>query len=675
MQHKLEDFVQTKHTELNINATLGEVINEMMQNASGIVVFIQNKIPIGIITEREALKLSFSNISLNDSLTKHFEPKKPITINKDRGSEYALHVLLDNRIRRLVVVDENNTFIGIVSQETLMEHLENSVYKTNMQISSFTHEQKLIISIDENQSIHHTINLMFQKNIGSVVIIDSNKIPIGIFTEKDGLKIDSSINKEKEPIKNHMSSPLITITHTTFIEDAVKVMREHNINRILIEDENKIPHYILSLRDITKSLQGNYEKLLESKLKTLKESLNLIGEYIFEVYEDKGDYIIQWMNDKAINKIGNFLDMPVTNIINQHVWELIYHNLQYTNIINNYKVNIQNMHFEVSCSNHFVNDKETLLFVLKDITNSENEIAKIKQLNNELHVEISMLKNVIDVQQNIVFISDGKQIIHANKSFLSFFAATNLVQFQKNIGCISEKFIEHGDYYFPTKYTKSWIEEILSLAPHKRIITLFNVNTLEPTIFMVNIINIQEKSNQFVISLEDITEKQFDDSKFYYNSTHDTMTKAYNRSYIHHSLEDEINRAKRYHNVFSLVRFNIDNLEKINDTLGYIEGDQIIEKVIDIVIKNIRTSDLVARFDSDDFLILLTETSANKCELVCQNLKQAIQTLDKESDSTVSLSFGYTQFHISDNVRTILERTSKALYQAKEAGKNRYVSL
>jgi diguanylate cyclase (GGDEF)-like protein len=152
------------------------------------------------------------------------------------------------------------------------------------------------------------------------------------------------------------------------------------------------------------------------------------------------------------------------------------------------------------------------------------------------------------------------------------------------------------------------------------------------------------------------------------------MTVAYNRSFLHHSLQDEIDRAKRYNNIFSIIRFNIDNVTYINEKLGYLEGDSVIKKAIDIIINNIRTTDIVARFDSDDFILLLPETPANKCELICENIKNNILEFDFRIDTQVTVSFGITEFHIIDNISTILERSRRALSIAKDHGKNRYVT-
>jgi diguanylate cyclase (GGDEF)-like protein len=164
-----------------------------------------------------------------------------------------------------------------------------------------------------------------------------------------------------------------------------------------------------------------------------------------------------------------------------------------------------------------------------------------------------------------------------------------------------------------------------------------------------------------------------ENDKHYHNATHDTMTEAYNRSFLLETLSNYIYKAKRYNLQFSVIRFNIDNITSINETHGFIEGDKKINHIISIIFKNIRTSDIIARYDSDDFILLLPQTSAIKCELICENLKNVINNDNDNENLTVS--FGITDFHIADNTSTITNRAKDALLKAKENGKNCFVRL
>ena len=667
----LEKLSVKENISLLSSATLEDVISLLCKSSLGLVVFTNpDNIPLGVITEREVLQLLKDGINTSEAINRHFDLNHVITIHKDRSSEYALHILLDNSIRRLIVVNEDKTLYGIINQEILIEQLENGFFQTDYLIGNFIHEYKELISVKETTSIKECIDILFEKNIGAVVVKNNNNTPIGILTEGDFVKLSLSNISYGDPVSLYMTKDLITATKNQSVHEVVDLMREKHIDKILIKNDIGVIEHIISLRDITKLLQGNYERLLENKLKTLKNSLNYIGEYIIEVYKDKGEYIIQWMNQKGIEKLGNHLDSPITSLLDSQVWELIHYNLQHTSLVNNYKIRIQDFHFELTCSNHFVNEKETLLFVLKDITEIYQKLQKVEQDNDALKFELNILQNIIDNQTNIIFVTDGFEISIANKSFLNFFNMKNIDELKQSVKSLPSKFISHDGFYSPKKSGVNWIDDIQNT---KENISMIDINCLEPKVFNPNITKLQNSNEQYLVTLEDITEKTLGNDQHYYNATHDFMTNSYNRSFFLETLNNSIYKSKRYNLHFSIIEFNIDNLMEVNETYGYLEGDTLINNIITIVKENIRTSDILARYDNDDFIILLPQTTAIKCELVCENLKKSINSSDFKIKASVS--FGITEYHVSDNSSTIIQRAKNALLKAKNNGKNCFAKL
>jgi signal-transduction protein with cAMP-binding, CBS, and nucleotidyltransferase domain len=115
-----------------------------------------------------------------------------------------------------------------------------------------------------------------------------------------------------------MSTPIISMKSNNPVKDVVDTMSKNKINRIVITDaDTNHPITIVSMRDIAQNLKGNYGQLLESKLKNIKNTLNYVGEYIFEIYEDNGEQIVQWMNRKALKKFQSFLDKDITTLIEE----------------------------------------------------------------------------------------------------------------------------------------------------------------------------------------------------------------------------------------------------------------------------------------------------------------------------------------------------------------------
>lgn len=116
--------------------------------------------------------------------------------------------------------------------------------------------------IDQEQNIFDTSKVMMDNNIGSVVVVDNNesKNPVGIITERDIVRIVStfSLADLEVPIRKLMSSPLITLSHNASVLDAMKLMYEQKIRRVIILGGNSLVG-IVTEHDIFKFLMGNRE--------------------------------------------------------------------------------------------------------------------------------------------------------------------------------------------------------------------------------------------------------------------------------------------------------------------------------------------------------------------------------------------------------------------------------
>ncbi|MEK7851726.1 MAG: GGDEF domain-containing protein, partial [Deltaproteobacteria bacterium] len=135
-------------------------------------------------------------------------------------------------------------------------------------------------------------------------------------------------------------------------------------------------------------------------------------------------------------------------------------------------------------------------------------------------------------------------------------------------------------------------------------------------------------------------------------------------------LESEIQRAKRFKRVFSLVMFDIDQFKDINDTLGHDAGDEILKMLTGALAKHVRTTDTFARWGGDEFAVLVVETPVDGATVLAGKLKKEIEITNFPFEK-VACSFGVTEFQETDDLASIIKRVDKALYEAKNSGKNR----
>ena len=105
---------------ISADATVGELLSSIHKNEKGAVVILEEREqPVGILTERDAVRLIYDGIDRNEPV-KEFAKKTVITAMGDRTIGYAMDLMLENNIRRLVVVDEMGIFLGLVTQQDLL---------------------------------------------------------------------------------------------------------------------------------------------------------------------------------------------------------------------------------------------------------------------------------------------------------------------------------------------------------------------------------------------------------------------------------------------------------------------------------------------------------------------------------------------------------------------------
>ena len=152
----------------------------------------------------------------------------------------------------------------------------------------------------------------------------------------------------------------------------------------------------------------------------------------------------------------------------------------------------------------------------------------------------------------------------------------------------------------------------------------------------------------------------------------DSLTHIYNRLHFAHFLDAEIDKVKRYGGRFSIIFFDLDNFKDVNDKYGHLVGDDVLEKLTEIVSKANRSADIFARYGGEEFIILAPETNLSGASIHAERLRNDIEAYEFPTAGHITSSFGVAEFNAEeDSVESILEHADKALYLAKEYGRNR----
>src|SRR5450756_1929387 len=140
----------------------------------------------------------------------------------------------------------------------------------------------------------------------------------------------------------------------------------------------------------------------------------------------------------------------------------------------------------------------------------------------------------------------------------------------------------------------------------------------------------------------------------------------------------EYNRADRYNTMFSMIMLDIDLFKNVNDTYGHLCGDEILVGLANLIKSCLRSMDTVARYGGEEFAVLLPETDGSQAIYTAERIRRAVEDYvfnvsDRELRITVSQGVATFPGQGIKGRFDIIAKADEALYEAKEAGRNRVV--
>jgi len=321
--------------------------------------------------------------------------------------------------------------------------------------------------------------------------------------------------------------------------------------------------------------------------------------------------------------------------------------------------------------------KEIICEILQIINkHSDNDIAPNKDtLDNFANEQVSRLKespsldDFLAVEDNI------------NKTIPKHFETTkNLVRvkFQELRAMLNELAEDFGSI---TKDNTNFSGQIKDSMSH-----------IEKAIELDEIKEIRRKITHETTSLrKEITKKQENDARMIESLTQkveamnkelitakeevliDGLTQIHNRKAFDRKIGDAFIKKSIKKTPFTLVMVDIDFFKKINDEYGHTVGDEVLKMVASTIKQTFRLNDFVARYGGEEFSVMIDRIDMPYILDVCERLRSAIEAINFTIDSEIiptSASIGIAFSSPTDTTRTLIERADRALYLAKQSGRN-----
>lgn len=163
------------------------------------------------------------------------------------------------------------------------------------------------------------------------------------------------------------------------------------------------------------------------------------------------------------------------------------------------------------------------------------------------------------------------------------------------------------------------------------------------------------------------------------NAKIDPMTGLHNRRWLEEMYTREMNRSNRGNFKLTAFMIDIDHFKQVNDTYGHLAGDRILIAVAQSLVRSLRPSDMPVRFGGEEFSVFLPGTTEENAKVIAERIRRNVEnmsiTLHDESIIQVTVSIGFAERIENDTVASLIDRADKALYHAKENGRNRICRL
>lgn len=153
-------------------------------------------------------------------------------------------------------------------------------------------------------------------------------------------------------------------------------------------------------------------------------------------------------------------------------------------------------------------------------------------------------------------------------------------------------------------------------------------------------------------------------------ATIDEKTGLYNNKFFNSIFDIEFEKAKRGVKL-SLAIIDIDFFKKINDTYGHMKADKLLLELANLLKKNLRKSDIIARFGGEEIFVLMPGTILEKSKFVMERIRQKVLSNSILKKHNLTVSIGISQYRKKDTKMKLKERADQTLYKAKNEGRNR----
>ncbi|MDP3118907.1 MAG: EAL domain-containing protein [Sulfuricurvum sp.] len=572
----------------------------------------------------------------------------------------------------------------------------NDIYLSSMLLTQKTAQ------LSPTNTIEEASRYMYQDHVSSVIIVNKENHPIGIFTEHDILKSIARLFPKTTPLCEVMSKNLFMLNGSVYFNDAYLIMQSKGYRHVIVVDNNETLMGVVSegdfirqigfielpiikvAEDIMKEapLMINNDTLIINAAKMMNERhcdyaivmdelipIGLLRERDIAHYYLKEDFCENETVKKLIQEDLVFIAPSVS--IKEAVAMMEEHGIHQLVVTDSKEkvVGLLNRH-DVLKTIHGAYF-ETLL---KTINEKNKSITQLK----ERELELKEKETIFNEAQSLAHI--GSWVLDMKENILTWSnECYNIFEIEIGTPMTYELFLDRVHEDDRASVDNAW-EKALQGSEYEiehRILVNQNIKWVREK-GKLNISNNAELISG-IGTVQDITEYKMYEEKLEHLANYDTLTGLANRTFLFAYLQKVIYRVKRSNKIAGLILIGLDHFKDVNDSYGHAIGDELLKIVANRLSLRIRKGDFIARLGGDEFAIILeqinsTDEVATVGREIIDELSQPI-VLSNKREIHVSASAGVVIAPLNgETAEELIQFCDTALYRAKsdKSGTIRY---
>lgn len=652
---------------------LGNAARLMAEKKISSIVITDGDHPAGIITERNLLHAMEAALP-PDSPLSGVMSAPVITVPPFITCLEAYQTCLRDGIRHLVIVDQSQKLLGIVSEADFRHNFNLAALTGRRHVATVM--SRSVFSTSPEESLQNTLGLMRTHQDSCVVVVVDNR-PVGILTERDVVRLYASDSSQTGvPVSQVMSSPVLTIRIDNNVNEAAELMMTANVRHLVVVDTQGQLAGIIAEHDLTHNLANS---LLDSKqlaegalLDTLVSTLpDLVwvkdGQGVYLACNPRFEKFFGASEDEIIGKTDyDFVEKEIADHFRKHDLLAIKKNGP--------SVNEEWVRFAHDGHEECLETIKTPMHDMQGRLIGVLGIARDITERKKAEAEIRIAATAFESLEGIIITDAEANILRVNRAFTETTGYTSEEAVGKNPRLLNSG--RHDSTFYSRLWesiaqTGSWEGEIWNRRKNGEVypehLTIAAVHDEHGTL------------TNYVATFIDITLSKAAAEKIERLAFYDPLTELPNRRLLLDRLKLALASSTRHRRHGALLFLDLDQFKTLNDTLGHDIGDKLLQQVATRLKDSVREDDTVARFGGDEFVVMLEELGEREMEAAAQAESIAAKiliTLNRpyalgRHNYRSTPSIGITLFN--DHVHSIdelLKQADIAMYQAKKAGRN-----